>query len=422
MDQLTPNAVLRRAPDIKVHITSESGLRIYRGMDLVATGPNGLAILDVFQKPMRVADAIARLQSYVGRAQDWIDVLETLIGLYKAGILQDEQQDNRTDTPASVGWGSPIIQIHMLNDRARTAAFLSAIREVVRPGDVVVDIGTGTGVLAIAAAQAGAIRVYALEASFIGKTAQAVVESNGFGDRVKLLYGWSTKTRLPEGADVLVSEIIGDEPLSENVLETTSDAIEHLLTADARLIPSRVKVFGVPITMPRDVRMRHFLTPQSLRNWRSWYGIDFGPLLDVSRSLPHSFSVASDIARDWKTLSDPGLLADIDLKSLKNLTIDNATTVITSMAGRVDGVLIYFDINLSPTVQLSTHPTRVQRSNSWRNTVWVCPQPPQVRSGDCLEMTYRYRAGGARAEVAVHHKARKVSIPASSESRQHVGQ
>ena len=105
------------------------------------------------------------------------------------------------------------MHIAMLNDRRRTASFLAAIRRVVRPGDVVVDVGTGTGVLAIAAAQAGAARVYAVEATGIGKLAEANFRANGLQDRITLVPGWSMQVTLPERADVLVSEVIGKTPL-----------------------------------------------------------------------------------------------------------------------------------------------------------------------------------------------------------------
>ena len=103
--------------------------------------------------------------------QDWMALTTTIVRLYDAGILQDESQREQKLKTSKRGFGVPGIYVGMLNDRARTSRFLAGIAEVVRPGDIVVDIGTGTGVRAIAAARAGAKHVYAIEASDIGQVA-----------------------------------------------------------------------------------------------------------------------------------------------------------------------------------------------------------------------------------------------------------
>ena len=89
----------------------------------------------------------------------------------------------------------------MLHDDRRTGDYLAALAEAVRPGDVVLDIGTGSGVLAVAAARAGARRVYAVEASDIAEVAERVFAANGVTDTVTLVPGWSREIELPEPAD-----------------------------------------------------------------------------------------------------------------------------------------------------------------------------------------------------------------------------
>ncbi|PYJ79683.1 MAG: hypothetical protein DME69_03705 [Verrucomicrobia bacterium] len=97
----------------------------------------------------------------------------------------------------------------MLNDRRRTSSYLASIRDVVKPGDIVVDIGTGTGILAIAAVHAGARHVYAIEEARIARVARALFEANGMTDPITLIRGRSTEVRLPQRADVLICELIG---------------------------------------------------------------------------------------------------------------------------------------------------------------------------------------------------------------------
>jgi predicted RNA methylase len=289
----------------------------------------------------------------------------------------------------------------MLNDRTRTSRLIAGIREVVRPGDVVIDIGTGTGILAIAAARAGARHVYAIEATGIGKSAMAVFEANEVANRITLIEGWSTQISLPELGDVLISDIIGSEPLAENVLEITADAVNRLLKQDARLLPNRIKIFGLPVTIPRTELMKHTFTGETVENWRSWYDIDFSPLVDVARDSPHIFSIRPPLARDWGILSEPILLADVDLREVKQLYIDNSVAVTVHTSGRLDGILEYFELELGPTTRFSTHPAQTDIDSVRRNPIWVFVDPLYLNAGDQFIVTYNYRVTEDKIRVKV---------------------
>ena len=77
----------------------------------------------------------------------------------------------------------------MIRDRVRTEAFRRAIDAVVRPGDTVLDVGAGSGILSLFAAQAGAARVYAVEQTTIAVLAQQLAAANGFADIVQVIQG-----------------------------------------------------------------------------------------------------------------------------------------------------------------------------------------------------------------------------------------
>lgn len=72
----------------------------------------------------------------------------------------------------------------MLKDRVRTLAYRSFIlhpSNAARFKDkVVLDVGCGTGILSMFAAQAGAKKVYAVDASNVAFKAMRNVKANGF--------------------------------------------------------------------------------------------------------------------------------------------------------------------------------------------------------------------------------------------------
>ena len=106
----------------------------------------------------------------------------------------------------------------MIQDRVRTDAFRAAIDTVVRPGDVVLDIGAGTGILSMFAARAGAARVYAVEQTSIAVLAQELVAANGLSDVIEVIQGDVVEIEPPEQVDVIVSEWLGGFGIDEGML------------------------------------------------------------------------------------------------------------------------------------------------------------------------------------------------------------
>ena len=91
----------------------------------------------------------------------------------------------------------------MIRDRVRTEAFRRAIESVVRPGDVVLDVGAGSGILSLFAARAGAARVFAVERTTIAVLAQVLAAANGAADIVHVIQGDVNDVELPGRVDVI---------------------------------------------------------------------------------------------------------------------------------------------------------------------------------------------------------------------------
>ena len=276
-----------------------------------------MAVLEAFSTPTSVRDALNALQTRVRGVQDYADLAGTLKQLFREGILAAGAETEHPLQNEAWGFGAPPVHIAMLNDEARTAGFISAIEEAVRPSDIVLDLGSGSGILAMAAARAGARKVFAVEATAIQSAARALFQANGLTERITLIPGWSTRIELPEKADLLVTEIFGDDALEERLLESVRDARRRLLKPAARCIPARVAVFGVPVSIPVSVLSRHVFTEGAAEDWRRTYDFNFEPLVG-SEEVPSNIKTRPGEAREWKQLSEPILLYETALAAIES--------------------------------------------------------------------------------------------------------
>jgi len=144
-------------------------------------------------------------------------------------------------------WHSPDpmyaeLEVHrtMICDRVRTEAFRRAIDAVVRPGDVVLDVGAGSGILSLFAARAGAARVYAVEATTIAVVAEQLAAANGVSDIVRVIEGDVLDIELPEKVDVIVSEWLGGFGIDEGMLVPVIAARDRWLKPGGTMIPRSV--------------------------------------------------------------------------------------------------------------------------------------------------------------------------------------
>ncbi len=145
----------------------------------------------------------------------------------------------------------------LLSDQERLRDVREAFRETVRPGAVVVDLGSGTGILGFLALQAGAGRVYAIERHPIMKLARALAAENGVEDRMHFVAGDSRRVELPERADLVVSDMVGPFGVDPEMAESIADA-RRFLKKGGRFVPGRSEVWLAPVRAPALYR-RHVL-------------------------------------------------------------------------------------------------------------------------------------------------------------------
>jgi precorrin-6B methylase 2 len=387
---LAPDTLLQLAPNVRTRFDA-SGHVLVDAPDgtIVDIGPRGYAILALFSRPHALADAVDRLEDGDVGTTDFVPALSVVNMLLEEGALI---QPGAQAGPTS-GWADPVEHARMLHDDRRTRDYMKALERAVRPGDVVLDIGTGSGVLAVAAARAGARHVYAVEASDIAAVAARVFAANGVEDRVTLLAGWSRQLDLPEPADLLVSEVIGNDPFEEEILETTLDARRRLLKPGARLVPNALTLFARPLLLPETEARQRALGRSAVERWRELYGIDFDPLVDAAALRPVNSPTEAEVVATWRQVGPPAVLAVVDLTAFDEATVQAEAHLVLDAPGAVNAVAVTFRAHLHGAVAHTVDPWTWPTS-SWATSVWVLPDAVDVGPDAALRVRYSRRVPG----------------------------
>lgn len=173
-------------------------------------------------------------------------------------------------------------QKDMLEDQNRMTAYHNAVR--LNPDSfkdkVVLDVGTGSGVLAMWAAQAGAKKVYAVEATHMAVQARKIVAANGLSDIVEVFQCKVEELVLPEKVDVIISEWMGYFLLRESMFDSVLNARDKWMKPGGAMFPSHAKMYLSAIKTAKSKQKQQELD-ESLNVWDDFvanthenYGID----------------------------------------------------------------------------------------------------------------------------------------------------
>ena len=387
---LSPGTRLQLAPGVRTRLDA-AGHVLIDAPDgtIVDAGPNGFATLSMFVRPLSLGVAIEHLENDRNGSTNFVPTMSVINMLIEEGALVPPDLD-RVPTR---GWADPVEHARMLHDDRRTNDYIAALRDAVRPEDIVLDIGTGSGVLAIAAARAGARHVYAVEASDIADVAERVFAANRMQERVTLIRGWSREIELPEPADVLVAEVIGNEPFEEEILETTLDARRRLLKPDARLIPHTLDLVARPLLLPNTEARQRTIGRRAIERWRQLYDIEFQPLLDAAFPGPVNNPTEAEVLAQWPPLGPPVTLAKVELGGYERPTVDASAELAVAPDALVNAVAITFEAHLYGSVIHTLDPWRWP-SSSWATSVWVLPDAIRIAAGTTLRVRYTRRVPG----------------------------
>lgn len=270
----------------------------------------------------------------------------------------------------------------MLSDSVRVEAYHRGIQRNVRPGDIVLDLGTGTGLLAFMASRAGAEKVYAVEQSGFIDVAREIGHHNGFTN-IEFVQANSREFTPPEPIDVVLHEQMGDELFNENMLQNVLDLRDRVLAPGGRLLPARFRLFVEPVSMRASMRVRRF--------WN--IGLPGG--IDLSAMERSPVAARFDTGRNeqlWArpgsvetTVDSPEPILEFDLHTLEGLTslpTDHVVERTASADTIVDGSCVWFEARFDDATTLSTSP--LDPVTSWGNRMFRLDR--EVTAGETLRL------------------------------------
>jgi len=255
----------------------------------------------------------------------------------------------------------------MLGDLSKMHAYAQAIAEVIQPGDVVLDAGSGTGILAMLAARAGASRVHAVESMPVAELSRELINTNRLSGVIEVHRADLLTLEPIEPVDRVIGDWIGRYLVDDDMMDAVQ-AASRWLRPGGTLHPENVELllapvgdFPVPMVEGFDSTLYGLdFRPARARALHSCYHARLGPeqLLGPARSLV-----------DWRCSEPfPGVIATLEFE--------------ITQPGLLKGLAGWFDARLSPSVLLSSSPAH---DTHWSQYLFPL-KPREVQPGERFEL------------------------------------
>ncbi len=276
----------------------------------------------------------------------------------------------------------------MLNDHQRNQAFYEAIEATDFSGKTVLDIGTGSGLLAMLIARKGARHVYTCEFNTrVADKAREIIRANGLEQQVTVINKMSTDllsgVDVPRHIDVMISETVDCGFFGEGFGMALLHAKRELLKPDAEVIPRAVTLNAC------------LLSSQDVVNLNGVHDDIYG--LDVSAF--NQFKTAGYFPvrlQTWphQLISDPVEFYSARFEGRVSFDMASEMTFTADANAVAHGVVFWFDLYLKDDNCLSNDPHN-SRSH-WMQAVQLFDSPVYVRQGQDYQVPFSIDCSGVQ--------------------------
>ena len=282
----------------------------------------------------------------------------------------------------------PSWHFSMMHDTLRNEAYDKAIREAVSPETLVFEIGTGSGLLAMMAARAGAKQVVTTEVeTVIAEAARQVVKDNGYEDRVTVLNKNSNQVELgsdlPEKADLLITETFDAGFLGEHAVPSIQHARQYLLKENAQILPRAGTIFACLL--------------ESRKLWEEC-AVDEAAGFDLKsfNKLRENISCKHVQNFPHRRLSPDFEVFHFDLDGPAILPQQKEIEVTVSEDGLFGVFVIWFRLYLNDHVVLETN---IEDRNCWRMDTQILAEPLPLRKGQVVPLVAQHNCTWLRLRI-----------------------
>jgi protein arginine N-methyltransferase 1 len=264
----------------------------------------------------------------------------------------------------------------MIDDEARMGAFRKALAATIDANTVVLDLGAGTGIMALLACRYGAKRVYAVEPSDALQVARETATMNDLSGRIVCIQQRSAAVTLPERVDVIVEDMRGALPWCSTHIPDLIDARERFLKPGGQIIPREDTVFCAVVSAEEQYRDR-------LLPWQSTpENLDLSPAARYVENAPSGVRFKAK-----QLLSAPLPWATIDYRSVASTKARGEFALQTKRKGSAHGLLLWFESELLPDAKISNAPGRSKNVYGQLFLPW--PHPIELKKDARVEVGLR---------------------------------
>ncbi|MCX7593284.1 MAG: 50S ribosomal protein L11 methyltransferase [Fischerella sp.] len=283
-------------------------------------------------------------------------------------------------------WDEDFHQL-MLGDRLRMNAYKQAIQEVVKPGMIVLDLGTGTGILGLWALEAGAKYLYAIDVNEnILSLAVQRFNQAGFSGKYEVFNALSYDVNLPERVDVIVSEILGNLADNEDFVPILQDARKRFLKKEGNMLPSSVYSQLVPVS---SIKAHQQIKSKNIKSLNKNYSLE---RLLQQLAIQSQFNLYYDAILPKNTyLSKPLVVQEFKMEDGDRSTYETFLNFSVNADGIFTGFKGSFVATLSDTVILDISGCNIAAhttSDCWKHCYLPVENPVKVKPGDEIHLLF----------------------------------